>query len=208
MRKAYLVLTVIVIIVVIIAGIALVQQNDGDDEDTAGGGPGNWRTGDYWQYTQTETGVGLYSGLDQTIYVERYEVVQVNVTNITIAMERDTYSYNHSSGGIDTDHQSANYVFPANWTFWGFEYYEFIKASPSIKAVGSESLDTKWGARMAEHYRDYEDGAEEGPYYHQDWWFVNGIMLQQTSKRTTTGPENEITRTISLQTNFPQLVSS
>ncbi len=80
------------------------QQNDDGDEEDVGGGPGNWQVGDYWQYTQTETGMGIYSGLDQTIYVERYEVVQVNVTNITIAMERDTYSYNHThpAGSIPT----------------------------------------------------------------------------------------------------------
>ena len=208
MRRAFLVLTVIVVVIAIIAAVAVMQQNDDGDEEDVGGGPGNWQAGDYWQYTQTETGAGIYSGLDQTLYVERYEVVQVNATNITIAMERDTYSYNHSSGGFDTDHQSANYVFPANWTFWGYDYYELIRSSPSINAVGSESLETKWGARMAEHYRDYEVGADEGSYYHQDWWFVDGIMLQQTSKRTTTGPENEISRTISLETNFPQIVSS
>ena len=112
MRKAFLVLTIIIILIMIIAGVVVMQKKDGDDEEKAGGGPGNWQTVDYWQYTQTETGVGISSGLHRTTYVERYELVQLNGTNITIAMERDTYSYNQSSGRIDTDHQSANYVFP------------------------------------------------------------------------------------------------
>jgi hypothetical protein len=206
MRKS-LFLLFVAVAAIIVAGAFMWSHGDDDGhDDEVGGGPGNWKVGDYWQYTQTETGVGSYAGLDRTIYIERYEVVQSNQTNITIAMERETFTY--SSGEVESDVQTANYIFPANWTFWGLDYYELIRSSSSVESVGSVSLETHWGARMAEHYRDYDEGSTDTSYYHQDWWFVNGIMVLQTSKMTTTGLENEITRTISLETNFPQIVLS
>jgi hypothetical protein len=210
--KRYLVITIVIIvlIIVIVAGILILFQNLSDDENQnlVGGGPGNWKVGDYWQSTEHYSGTGAYVNGDYPAdRIDRYDITSVNSTSITVWYQVWGEQYDDITDTYQPLYASSNLTLPFSSDFdLSQTNYTVVSDSYRWAFVGNESIDTIWGTRSAEHYEDHIGTPDTEFYWREDTWFVNGIQVKYIIYSIGDDPNSANIVTGTVDANFPQVV--
>ena len=157
-----IIIAVAVVAVVVVAVLALVLMG-GLGGGGGGGSTISWKVNDYVEYTYETTAGG------STIRVVMEEKVNsVSSTQIEMKITTTTYVDGVALGAPSVTYQNMD----KSTALGGNVDVNNPPVGTTIVKMSSETVSTKWGGRLCDHYQVTEQG------YTGEFWIYKGVVLK------------------------------